>query len=391
MRLLFLAPAPPAPGLGGGALRMYCMARFLGERFAVDLVAPTGEGVEDSEKLLKGICGELKFVQPSPGILRRRLLRLGPYERDRALSETIHRCLATRAYAAVHVEKPAMLPYLPRNLSVPVVLDTFAYGLTGALRAVRHSAGLLMRVRNLLRLIRHAAFDAFCWPQTHCILVVSEVDRQRCLRERPGRKVLVIPNGVDCRAMRPGPFREGGPHVLLFTGDMGFDPNVQAAETLARRVFPEVRPRHPDAELHLVGRNPHPRVLALCGPGVAVTGEVPDMAPYLQAATVYVAPLATGAGTRTKLLEAIAAGLPVVTTRVGIEGICAVNGQQVLLGDDPEDFTAAVLALLSNPTERRRLGAAARRLAEDLYDWPRCLAPLEGLYGGLLSARSVRC
>lgn len=391
MRVLFLAPAPPAPSLGGGALRMFYMARFLGERFAVDLVAPTGEGAEKSERLLKGICSEVEFVPPSPGTLRRRLLRLGPYEKDPALSETVQRRLATRAYAAIHVEKPAMLPYLPRNLQVPVVLDTFAYGLTGALRALRHGAGLLTRARNLLRLIRHAAFDAFCWPQTHCILVVSEVDRQRCLRERPGQKVLVIPNGVDCRAMRPGPFRDGGPPVLLFTGDMGFDPNVQAAETLARRVFPEVRRRHPDAELHLVGRNPHPRVLAFCDPRLTVTGEVPEMEPYLQTATVYVAPLATGAGTRTKLLEAMAAALPVVTTRVGIEGIDAVDRQQVLLADDLEDFTAAVLRLLANSTERSRLGAAARRLAEDRYDWPCCLAPLEGLYGGVLSARRARC
>ena len=391
MRLLFLAPAPPAPGLGGGALRMFHMARFLGERFAVDLVGPTGEGAEDSQRLLKDSCGELELVPPSPGALRRRLLRLGPYEKDPSLAEAILRRLAPGKYAAVHVEKPAMLPYLPRNLRVPVVLDTFAYGLTGTLRALRHEAGLITRGRNLLRLIRHAAFDAFCWPHTLCILVVSEVDRQRCIRQRPGRDVLIIPNGVDCRATRPAPFRDGGPPVLVFTGDMSFDPNVQAAETLARRVFPEIRRRFSDAELHLVGRNPNPRVLALRGPGLTVTGKVPDIAPHLQTATAYVAPLATGAGTRTKLLEAMAAGLPIVTSRVGIEGIDAVDGQQVLLADASDEFTAAVLRLLAYPAERRRLGEAARRLAEDRYDWTLCLAPLGELYSGRLSPKSSRC
>jgi glycosyltransferase involved in cell wall biosynthesis len=370
---------------------MYQMVRFLGERFAVDLIAPMGEGAQDSERLLEGICGELEFVPPGPGALRRRFLRLGPYERDPALSQAVHRRLATSAYAAVHVEKPAMLPYFPRGLKVPVVLDTFAYGLTGPLRALRHQPGLLTRARNLLRLIRFAGFDAFCWPAVHCILVVSEADRRRCRRQRPGRNVLVISNGVDCEAMRPGPFRDGGPPVLLFTGDMGFDPNVQAAETLARRIFPEVRRCHPDAELILVGRNPHPRVLALRGPGLTVTGEVPDMLPHLQTATVYVAAIATGAGTRTKLLEAMAAGLPIVTTGVGIEGIDAADGEEVILADDPEALTAAILRLLADPAARRGLGAAARRLAENRYDWTHCLAPLEALYTGLLSGRSARC
>jgi polysaccharide biosynthesis protein PslH len=391
MRLLLLAPSPPAPGVGGGSLRMFHMVRFLGERFDVDLVGLAGDGLEEAQRYLKESCSHMEFVPASPGAFRRRLLRLGPYESDPALSRAIHRRLATGAYAAIQVEKPAMLPYLPRSLQVPVVLDTFAYGLAGALRALRHEPGLVTRARNLLRLIRFAAFDAFCWPATYCILVVSEVDRQRCLRERPGRDVLVVPNGVDCGATRPGPFQDGGPPVLVFTGEMGFDPNVKAAETLARRVFPEIRRRHSDAELHLVGRNPHPRVLALRAPGLTVTGEVPDMTPHLQTATVFVAPLATGAGTRTKLLEAMAAGLPIVTTRVGIEGIDAVDGQQVLLADDPDGFTAAVLRLLADPAGRLRLGAAARRLAEDRYDWTHCLAPLEGLYAGLLSGRTSRC
>ncbi len=386
MRLLFLTPAPPSPTSGGGSLRMFRMVRFLAQRFAVDLVALAGEAAEETQRLLKESCADMEFVPPSPGAIRRRLLRLGPYEKDPSFADAVRRRLASGRYAAVQVEKPAMLPYVPTGTSLPIVLDTFAYGLIGATRALRHERGLLTRARNLLRLVRLAAFDAFCWPETHCILVVSEVDRQRCLRERPGRNVLVVPNGVDCAFIRPAVLREGGAPVLLFTGDMGFEPNVQAACLLAQRVFPEVRHLHPEAELHLVGRNPGPRILALRAPGITVTGEVPDMIPHLHSATVYVAPLATGAGTRTKLLEAMAAGLPIVTTRVGIEGIDAVDGRQVILADDPEAFTAAVLRLLADLVERQRLGGAARRLAEDRYDWSRCLAPLEPLYTGLLSA-----
>jgi len=368
---------------------MYHMVRFLGQRFRVDLVAPALEGEDTARRLLRSYCADLEFVPPAPGRAWRRAARLGPYEKDPAMALAIGRRLSGGQYGAVHVEKPAMLPYLPARLRLPIVLDTFAYGLTGAVRALCNEPGPLTRARNLLRLLRFAAFDAFCWPVTQCVVVVSEVDRQRCLRNHPGRRVLVAPNGVDCTAIHPGPVRESPRPVLLFTGDMSFDPNVQAACALVARVFPQVRRGCPEVELRLVGRNPHPRVLALKAPGVVVTGEVPEMLPHLQEATVYVAPLQTGAGTRTKLLEAMAAGLPVVTTRVGLEGIEATDGDEAVIADDPDAAAAAILRLLADPAARRRLGNAARRLVENRYDWSQCLAPLEPLYAEILGKRAA--
>ncbi|MCI0370926.1 MAG: glycosyltransferase family 4 protein [candidate division NC10 bacterium] len=391
MSLLFLAPGLPSPGTGGGSLRMFHMVRFLGDRVALDLVAPASDGVEAVAHFLRGSCREMEFVLPSPGGAWRRVLRLGPYEKDPALAAAIRRRLTGGGYAAVQVEKPAMLPYVPADTRIPIILDTWAFGLGGAVRALRHERGIATRARNLLRLARFSAFDAFCWPDTYCILVVSEVDRERCLRARPDRRVLVVPNGVDCAAVRPGPFRDSGPPVLLFTGDMGFAPNVDAALLLAFRILPEVRRFHPDAELRLAGRNPDPRLLALRGPGVVVTGKVADMTPHLNTAMVYVAPHFTGAGTRTKLLEAMAAGLPIVTTSLGIEGIAATPDRDVQIADDPATTVTAILRLLANSTERRSLGAAARRLVEERYEWSRCLAPLETLYAGLLPVRAARC
>jgi glycosyltransferase involved in cell wall biosynthesis len=174
---------------------------------------------------------------------------------------------------------------------------------------------------------------------------------------------------------------------------MSFAPNVDAALFLACRIFPEIRRVHPNAELCLVGRNPDLRLQRLTGSssGITVTGAVEDMVPYLHAATVYVAPHFTGAGTRTKLLEAMAAGLAIVTTGIGIEGIEASPDREVVIANDLPSLVAAVLRLLGNPQERFRLGTAARRLMEERYDWPRCLAPLESLYAGLLSKKVVSC
>jgi glycosyltransferase involved in cell wall biosynthesis len=375
---------------------MYHLAKFLAERFELDLVAPASEGEEESARLLKSLCRDVEFVPPSPGGVDTRL-RFGPYVKDRALAAAIGQRVASGLYGAVQVEKPAMLPYLPVGLRLPVVLDTWAYGLKGPLRALRHERGLSVRIRNVVRLVRFAFFDAFCWPEPFCILVVSEEDRVRCMRRHPGWQVLVVPNGVDCAAVTPGQAdrsaRSRPPErpVVLFTGDLGFEPNIEAAELLATRLFPEVRRVYPAAELHLVGRNPDARVRRLTTPGVTVTGEVPDMVPHLRSATVYVAPHFTGAGTRTKLLEAMAAGCAIVTTGIGIEGIEAVEGREVVLAHDIPSLAQAIVHLLGEPETRRRLGAAARRLVEERYDWPRCLAPLASVYEPLLSGKAISC
>ena len=367
---------------------MFHMVRFLGERFDLDLVAPAYAGAEEATRLLRERCRDIEFVPTAPGGLRRRVLRLGPYEVDPALAAVIRERIRQRRYGAVHVEKPAMLPYLPKGTAVPVVLDTFAFGQVGAWRALRNERGALTRARNALRLVRFAAFDTFCWPPTHCILVPSEADRERCRRARPTANVVLVPNGVDCRRVTPAPSGDGRRPVLLFSGDMGWEPNVHAALLLGTRIFPEVRRAHPSVELRLAGRSPDSRVLALRGPGIVVTGEVADMLPHLHDATIYAAPHATGVGPRTKLLEAMAAGLPIVTTSVGIEGIEAADGREIIIAEDPATTAAAILRLLSLPEERRRLGAAARRLAEERYDWARCLAPLEDVYAGLVAARA---
>ena len=116
------------------------------------------------------------------------------------------------------------------------------------------------------------------------MVLVSETDRQRCERERPQRRTIVVPNGVDCDAFRPPEARYSGPPTIVFSGDMSFQPNVDAAEVLAREIFPRLRRRAPEARLRLVGRKPDPRVQALAGDAVEVTGAVPKMQPYLEQA-----------------------------------------------------------------------------------------------------------
>lgn len=370
---------------------MLHLLRFLGNRFQVDLIAPAVDGWEDAQGLLQGVCSETTFVPPhGPGLLGR-ISRVSPYGKDRALASAVHERLASGVYSAVHVEKLGMIPCLPAQTAVPVVLDIWSYGLASPLRILRSGGGTIGRPKQLVRRLKLGLYDRWCWPLTNCVTVVSEEDRIRCEAAHPGQRVLVVPNGVDCQAIRPKPDHAMTSPVLLFTGDMGAEPNVEAATVLATELFPAIRREFPKAELRLVGRNPDPRVARLAGQGIMVTGAVPDMQLHLRAATIYVAPHFTGSGTRRKLLEAMAAGLPIITTSLGIEGMKVQPGRDLLVADQPADMVESIHTLLASQPDRERFAQAARHMAEIWYDWSRCLWPLEPLYQNLLAPKAVAC
>ena len=176
---------------------MYHLIRHLGQRFHVDLVGAASTDAVRAQDLCREWCQEVEFVEPrgSKNILNR--LRMGPYEKDATLEQRIHARLSEKTYAAIHVEKPAMLPYIPTGTDIPIILDLWSYGLAGPWRAWRNQSGIITRCRNLLHMTRLGVFDSLCWPQTRCLLVVSDEDRIRCERARPKRRVLVVPNGVE--------------------------------------------------------------------------------------------------------------------------------------------------------------------------------------------------
>ena len=204
----------------------------------------------------------------------------------------------------------------------------------------------------------------------HTVLAVSD-DEGRYFTQLGAKRVVVVPNGVDCDAYAGLPVaRREGPPTLLYVGSMAWPPNASAARFLATQVLPAIRQQLPEARLLLVGRDPGPDVLALAGPGtgVEVAANVSDVMPYYRAAHVLAVPLQSGGGTRLKILEAFAAGVPVVSTPVGCEGIDAINGSHLAIAER-DDFVPAILRLLNTPHLSSTLAHRARTLARQQYDW----------------------
>jgi glycosyltransferase involved in cell wall biosynthesis len=220
-------------------------------------------------------------------------------------------------------------------------------------------------------------------------LAVTDVDRQYLLEavqevDRSAvaacaEKITVIPISVDTQLLQPIQRNLGSKNILTL-GTLHYPPNADGIRWFIQEVFPRIRREEPQVNLVIVGKNPPRDFVQFAAENpqnVKVTGYVPDLKPYLADAALLVIPVRAGSGMRVRILEALAEGMPVVTTTIGLEGIEAAPGEDVLVADTPSAFAEAVLALLRNTALQDKLAQNSRRLAEARYDWRVVLKKLD--------------
>ena len=211
----------------------------------------------------------------------------------------------------------------------------------------------------------------YCQKFSHLVVTTAE-DKKQMAALSGKSEISVISNGVDLDMFPPRPQDPGG-HCLVFIGAMDNLPNIDAVTFLAKEILPLVRQRYPQVMLSLVGARPTPAVKALADlPNVKVTGKVPAMMPYLHNSTVCVIPMRTGYGIKNKTLEAMAAGIPVVASDRGLEGL-TVEGDGVplraLRANTADDYAEAIARLFESPQLRQTLSKNGRELIEQAYTW----------------------
>jgi glycosyltransferase involved in cell wall biosynthesis len=204
-------------------------------------------------------------------------------------------------------------------------------------------------------------------------VTVSERDRQALTRFGAAVPVVVIENGVDIAKFSPVADSQSGQRDrfrVVFVGAMDYHANVEAVTTFAMNAWPEIRRCLPHVVFTIVGRNPGPEIRSLgAAPGIEVTGTVPDVRPYYSEALVAVAPLRIAGGTRIKILEAMAAGVPVVSTARGAEGLVVDRGVHCLLAETAAEMSEAVVLLARDRVKAAQLASAGRDLVQRRYDW----------------------
>ncbi|MFV9505027.1 MAG: glycosyltransferase [Oscillochloridaceae bacterium umkhey_bin13] len=394
MKILFLAPYPPFPPRGGGALRMFHLIKGLAEQYNVTLLsfAPNPAAVQAMAPL-RAFCQVVTVPSPAPRRLTQRALTtlasplpdLVLRNASRAYAEALSRLVAAERFEVVQAASLEMAPYAlqARGLGPLLALDQFnaEYRLQqrAALADLRRGAlpgGLysLIQWRKLARYERSVlrAFDL--------VSVVSEEDRLALERLARRARIVVVPNGVATAQVRPGAVRgDLGAATIVFTATLDYRPNIDAARWFVNEVLPLIVARRPDARLLLVGRAAGAAVQALASDQVELVGEVPDVRPYIDGSAVSVIPMRIGGGSRLKLLEALAMEAPVVCTPMGAEGVVGLrHGEHLLLARSPAAFAEAVLGLINDPRLGQVLGRAGRAHVQAHYDWqllvPRLMA-----------------
>jgi len=213
--------------------------------------------------------------------------------------------------------------------------------------------------------------------EADAVLVTSERERRALKRLLPQRMIEVVPNGVDIEFFHGQCTEQAVECRIIFTGAIDYYPNTDAVLFFSQQCWPLIRAQVPAVTWQIVGKNPPPQVQRLASlPGVTVTGPVPDVRPYLASATVAIAPILIGSGTRLKLLEAFAMRKAVVSTSIGCEGLAVEPGKHLLVADQPAAFAQAVVELLGDAEKRGKLAGAARSLVEAEYSWEQCGARL---------------
>jgi sugar transferase (PEP-CTERM/EpsH1 system associated) len=207
------------------------------------------------------------------------------------------------------------------------------------------------------------------------ILTTSEDDRRQLMKFNSWTEV--VPNAID---HLPQDTWDRDNKRITFTGLMRYTANVDGARWFCEEIWPLVRQKEPDAEFFIVGKSPVPAVRRLQGNGVHVTGEVESVSDYLLDTSVVVAPLRIGSGTRIKILEAMAHGKPVVSTRLGCMGLDIEDGRNICIADNAREFADLVVSLLGSSEERERIGAEGRRVVEKQYTWRAVAESLANIY-----------
>lgn len=380
MRILFFSPRQCWPPVTGAKLREYYLARALGESsdlthlsfcaatspmtrselpFCQRVISIPRPTAYRPDKILRGLVGHwpLPVLNYTSGGMMKALAKLF----DEQQFDVLH-------FDSIHLA--GYLPLAQRKTTAPVVIDWHNVESELMGRFGENRRWSPRKVYARITAARLARLEKQVFASTAGHITCSERDRNQLLKMDAHARTAVIENGVDTGSFASGTAERENRSRIVFVGSMDYHANVEAACSFTRDIWPSIAERFPQWRLTLVGSNPTPAVQALAQrKNVEVTGTVPDVRPYYHEAFAAIVPLRTGGGTRLKILEAMAAGVPVISTSLGAEGLSVSPGSNILIADSDETWLPLLLSLSDDRSLWNSIADTGRALVEQRYDW----------------------
>ncbi|MCK9204395.1 MAG: glycosyltransferase [Bacteroidales bacterium] len=386
MRLFFLLPRVPYPTEKGDKLRAFHQIKHLSKHHEIILCA-LNDGVlhEDAIQVLKKYVKAIHIIPISKATIFFNLIQIFfswkplqvGYFYNASSSRKVRKLIDHYQPDHIFCQLIRVAEYV-KDVPIPKTIDyqdVFSKGVERRLATAPFYLKPFLKIeyKRLLR-YEHLVFEAFDNK-----IIISEPDRD--LIPHPDRKkIVVVANGVDTDFFKPE--EKEKKFDLVFTGNMGYPPNINSAEFLVHEILPRVLPHKPDLRLMIAGANPHLRVMVLKSPQVEVSGWVPDMRECYAEARIFIAPMQIGTGLQNKLLEAMAMQIPCITSPLAFQALKAREGEDILVAQTPDEYAHHILNLLNDPEKARQIAKNGYDFVHKNFNWETETAKIDKLIQG---------
>lgn len=390
MKILMLTPYLPYPLLSGGQIRTYNLLKKLKNKYEITLFSfIRSEKEKGYLNELRKFCPKVKVFKRRPAWDLRNVMRAGfsPYPfvmistyLSQAVRQTIDEELKNNSYDLIHAEPFYMAPNVP-STHIPILLVEQTIEYLVYKKYVDDFKLFPVKPFMYFDVLKLRLWEEHYWRKATSLIAMSEEDKKIMAKAAPGQKIDIVANGVDVEFFTSKKINKNQDPTVLFVGNFKWLPNKDAAKFLTYKIWPIIKHQIPQAKLWIVGKNPTPEITKLAlNRDVQVQSNISDIREAFGQASVLLAPIRNGRGTKYKVLEAMASKLPVVTTSLGIEGMEVENGKEVMVAEKEADLASKTITLLKNPILGKKLSEASFLLIKNRYNWQLISTHLDKIY-----------
>ncbi len=388
-----ITPYLPYPLYSGGQIRTFNLLKKLSRRHQITLISFIRHSNENQYQThLKPYTHKIFTIKRRPAWHPINILLSGfsPYPflvsiyLSPTLKKLIKHLLANQTYDLIHAETFYVLPNIPpTNTPILLVEQTIEYLVYK--RFAQKTKLPFIKPLLYLDVTKIAHWEKYYWKTIDRLVTVSYQDKAFIQKLTQRTDIDVVPNGIDFKqfhSIYQHNINRPKTHNVLFLGNFTWLPNKEALDYLVTHVWPLIHQRNPKAKLYVIGKNPTPKVISYHNPAqnIYIIGEVKDIKPYLKTIDLLLVPILNGRGTKYKVLESIAAGIPVVGTPLAVEGLPLSHKQDVLIGRTPQQLAHYTNWLLNNPPIATNLAASAIKKLKTQLSWDKVAYQLDKIY-----------